>query len=172
MEVIKDNLQVRAFLLERFLEIRVHVARHSLHALHPVKTDEINEVIDDLLLLARLNPQNMACFQVGDVSGIAVAVVQQEFVNAQKPGQPFRFSQLLAIDSAKLLKPPLVNLLDCVLPKSCKIGHCLVIQSPGKQITRVIVQIVRYPVAGSLEMDVLAFSLMASGTAELVMLIA
>ena len=54
----------------------------------------------------------------------------------------------------------------------CKIGHCLVIQSPGKQITRVIVQIVRYPVAGSLEMDVLAFSLMASGTAELVMLIA
>ena len=106
------------------------------------------------------------------MSGIPVAVVQQEFVNAQKPGLPFRFSQLLAIDSAKLLKPPLVNLLDCVLPKSCKIGHCLVIQSPGKQITRVIVQIVRYPVAGSLEMDVLAFSLMASGTAELVMLIA
>lgn len=100
MEVIEDNFQVRTFLLERFLEIRVHVARHSLHALHPVKADELYEVIDNLLLLARLNPQNMAGLQVGDVSGIPVAVVQQEFVNAQKPGL---FSGFLSISPSFVL---------------------------------------------------------------------
>ncbi len=104
------------------------------------------------------------------MSGIPVPVVQQEFVNAQIPGLPFRFSQLLAIDGVKLLQPLLVNLLDCVLPKAGKHCHRLVGKSPGKQVTGSVVQSIRYPVAWSLEPDVLVFGRMAFRTAELVML--
>ena len=112
----------------------------------------------------------MAGFQVDDMSGVLVAIVQLELVYAQEPGLYFRFPQLLAIDGIKLLQTLLVNLLDGVLAKASKLCHCLVCQPPCEQVTRLVVQSIRYPMAGSLEPDVLAFGCMASGTAELVML--
>ena len=111
----------------------------------------------------------MAGLKVDDMSGILVAVVQLELFDAQKPGLSFRFPQLLAIDGIKLLQPHLVNLLDGVLAKACKLCHCLVGQTPCEQVTRLVVQSIRYPMAGSLELYVLAFGCMAFWTAELVM---
>ena len=56
VEVVEDNLEVRTFFLEGLLEIGIHVAGDSDDVGHPISADMLDEVVNDLFLLALLEP--------------------------------------------------------------------------------------------------------------------
>ena len=64
MKMVKNGLNMRVFFLKCFLKIRIHVACHRFHTIHPVQSHMVNEVIDHLFLLALLDPEDVSCFQV------------------------------------------------------------------------------------------------------------
>ena len=78
----------------------------------------VNEVIDDLLLLAILDPEHMAGFKVNDMCRIPPAVVKLELVDAKEPRLPLGFYELAAIvRGIELLKAFFIDRLDVFLPR-------------------------------------------------------
>lgn len=61
------------------------------------------------------------CLHVNDVSGILVAVMKLELVNAKESAIILRLSWLLAIHRIEYLEPSQVNGLDYVLANSCQL---------------------------------------------------
>ena len=83
VEVVKDRLDMRTALLKSLLKVRIHVACHRFHTIHPVQSHMVNEVIDHLFLLALLDPEDVSCFQVDNVGGVFVTVMKFEFIDSQ-----------------------------------------------------------------------------------------
>ena len=54
----------------------------------------LDEVVDDLLLLAACDPEDVSGLHVDDVGSIPVAVVKLEFINAKELRMLFRLDQL------------------------------------------------------------------------------
>ena len=84
MEVVEYRLDPFAALLEGLLEIGIHVAGDSFYAFHPLHPDMVNEVVDDLLLLAVADPEDVAALHVDDVRSVAVPVMQLELIDTKK----------------------------------------------------------------------------------------
>ena len=104
MEVVKYRLNPIASILERFLEIGVHVAGDGLDRVHPFQADMVDEVIDHLLFLPMGDPEDMAGIKIYDVGGIAVAVVELELINGKHFCRLLRSDQLRAVDGIELLQ--------------------------------------------------------------------
>ncbi len=73
MEVVKDRLDVRASLFKILLKISVHVTGHGFNTVHPCKFNMVNEVMDNLLLLAISDPKDVAVLQTNDDRGVSAA---------------------------------------------------------------------------------------------------
>ena len=80
MEVVEDGSDVRALFQERLFKIRVHVQRDGIDMAHPIHTDMLNEVVNDLLLFPLRNPENMSGCHIYDMRRILMPVVEFEFI--------------------------------------------------------------------------------------------
>ena len=58
-EVVEDGSDVRALFQERLFKIRVHVQRDGIDMAHPIHTDMLDEVVNDLLLFPLCNPEGI-----------------------------------------------------------------------------------------------------------------
>ena len=170
MEVVKDRLDMRAALFKSFLEVGVHIAGDSLHTVHPFQTDMVNEVVDDLFLLAIGDPEDVSGLHVDDVGGVLPAVVELEFINAEDLRSLLRLDKFLAVYGVQLLQPLLVDGFHCVLAQAGDLRHLLVsICSDGEEIPCVLVKLLCYAVTDGFEGDELALRRSAGRTFELVM---
>ena len=97
----------------------------------------VDEVIDHLFLLALLNPEDVPCFQVNDVGGIFVTVMELEFVDCQVFCLLFGLFQRLSIlgfDHIKLFQSCFVNILDGMFSQSCQLRNLLISKAESKKI--------------------------------------
>ena len=133
VKVIKYRLDVTALFFKRFLEIRVHVTGDGLNVVHPLFSDMIDEVIDHLLFLAVGDPENMTGFEIDDVCGIPVAVVQLELIYTQDSRCLLRLDELFSIDGIPVLQTFLIDCLDGILTKTGNLGYLLQSVSTGSQ---------------------------------------
>jgi hypothetical protein len=130
----------------------------------------LNEVVDNLLFLAVLDPQYVSGFQIDDMCGIPASVVKFELIDAQEPCLLLGLYELLAIIvGIHALETFFINLLDNVFAKPCELCHLFVgVSSAGKKITCVLVQDPRNQMAIRLKGDILAFCGAAFGAAKLI----
>ena len=155
VEVVEDHAQMRAFLLERLLEIRIHVKGDSLDVGHPFQPDVLDEVVDDLLLLSLCNPEDMAVRHVDDVRRILVAVVQLELVDAEETRLFFGAAEPPVLD-VELFQPPLVDGFHNVLADARELADFLVGEGVlAKEDANILFQFLRDAVVLGLERDFL-----------------
>ena len=169
MEVIEYRLDMGTLFLKRFLEIRVHVAGDGFDMVHPFQADMLNEVVHDLLLLTACDPEDVSGFHIDDMGGIPMPFVELEFINTKEPRILYRFDQLPVRCGIKLLEAFLIDCFYNILPKAGKLCDLLVRVSPtGQQVTDILMQFCRDPVAGSFKGNVLCPGVAASGAYILV----
>ena len=149
--MVIDNLNIRAAFFKRFLEIRVHVAGNRFNAIHPFLSNEIDEVIHDLLLFSFLNPEDVPPVQIDDMGCKLVPVMQLEFVYRQMTSLLLRLFEGFPVYGIEPLKPLFINTLDNRLMKPGQRRNFLVGITSTQQFFRVSQQFHRDPVMLRLE---------------------
>jgi len=130
----------------------------------------LNEVVDNLLLLAVLDPQYVSGFQIDDMCGIPVSVVKLELIDTKEPCLLLGLYEFLAIiGGIHALETFFIDLLDDVFAKPCELCHLFVgVSAAGKKVTCVLMQDLRNQMAIRLKGDILAFCGTAFGAAKLI----
>ena len=122
---------------------------------HPLHPDVLDEVVDDLFLLAFCNPEDMAVLHVDDVRRVLVAVVQLELVDAEETRLFVGTAELPVLD-VELFQPPLVDGFHDVLADARELADLLVGECmPTQEETDVFFQLLRDAVVLGLERDLL-----------------
>ena len=170
MKIVKDYLYMGTTVLEDLLIVAVHVTGNRLHTVHPVLSDEFDEVIKRFFLLAIGKPQYMPRLQIYYYRRIFMALVQQEFIYSKVFSLSLRFLEVPAVSSILLQQPLLVYFLDGVLPKPRKLGDVFVCHPQGQKVPCKGMEGDGDPVAPSLEWDTLHGSGMAFGADVTVLL--
>ena len=146
MEIIKYRLNPGTHFLKGFFKIRVHVASDSLNPVHPFHADMFDEVVDNLLLFAVLDPKDMAGLKINDVRCITITIMQFELVDPEVFCLLFRLYKLFAtISGIKLLKTPFVYGFNCIFAQAGNLGNLFVRICPvRKKITGILVKGICY----------------------------
>ena len=143
MEVVEDRPDVWAFFKESLFKIRVHVQRDGINMAHPIHTDMLDEVVNDLLLFPLCNPENMSGCHIYDMGRILMSVMQLELIYPKEAGVMLWLHELSVFD-VEGFQPAFVDCLYCMLVQTTKLGHLLVgICAEGKQVTDVSLQLFR-----------------------------
>lgn len=130
----------------------------------------VNEVVDDLLLLAVADLEDVAALHVDDVRSVAVPVMQLELIDTKKLCLMFRLTQLFAVNRIRILQALFIDCLDNVFPKAGDLGNLLeCICSMSQKIPGVLVQFFRDPVPIRFKRDELGMCPAAFRTPKLVM---
>ena len=142
-EVVEDGSDVRALFQERLFKIRVHVQRDGIDMAHPIHTDMLDEVVNDLLLFPLCNPENMSGCHIYDMGRILMSVMQLELIYPKEAGVMLWLHELSVFD-VEGFQPAFVDCLHCMLVQTTKLGHLLVgICAEGKQVADVSLQLFR-----------------------------
>lgn len=116
-----------ALFFKCLLKIGVHVTGNCLDPVHPFQPDVVNEVVDYLLLLAILNPEDVSGFKINDVRSISVTVVEFKLINTKVFRLFLGLYKLAAIiGGVVILETLFINLLDCIFPESGNLSYLLV----------------------------------------------
>lgn len=170
MEVVEYRLNVGTAFLKRLLKVGIHVAGDSLHAVHPFQTDMVDEVIDDLFLLAVGDPEDVPGLHVDDVGCVLPAVMELEFIYAEDPRGLLRLDESFPAYGVEFLQPLLVDVLDHILSQPGDLRHLFVGICPvGQEIFRVLIKLFCHPVTHGFEGDELALSRPAGRALEPIM---
>ena len=122
---------------------------------HPLQPDVLDEVVDDLFLLALRNPEDVAIRHVDDVRRILAAVVQLELVDAEEARLLFGAAELPILD-VELFQPLLVDGFHDVLANPRKLADFFVGERMASQEgADVFFQLLRDAVVLGLEWNLL-----------------
>ena len=139
-----------------------------LSAYYSNEIADLSVWVDDLLLLAVGNPEDVPSLQVDDDRGISVAFVERKFVNAKEPGLLLWLYEF-PVTGVAVFQPLQINLLDDILAQASNSGNLLVGEGiERQQVTGILVELLGHPVAIGLEGDVLTFCCPTVRAAKLV----
>ena len=127
----------------------------------------VNEVVDNLLLLAILDPQNMTGFEVYDMRGISATIMEFEFIDAKVSCLLLKLNELLAtISGIELLETLFVNRLYDVFVETGDLCDLFIgIGASRKKIPGVLIQCRCDTMSFCFERNELAFGFLTMRTA-------